>query len=114
MVPKPILEEEKIEETIKRIPKDAFTVLDFIEAFKEAYPAEWEMLVERFGLFGKKKRYTVNTYLSNRLDLYSRKPDSLLRPFTRYSEGKFRDYRRTTDEEKKIFGSSWIAVFKKK
>jgi len=31
---KPILEEEKIEETIRRISKDSFTVLDFIEVFK--------------------------------------------------------------------------------
>jgi len=56
----------------------------------------------------------VTTYLSNRLDLYSRKPYSLLVTFTRYSEGKFKDYRRTTKEERKYFGSPWIAVFKKK
>gem|GEM_PF-558445 len=111
---KPIVEEEKIEETIRRIPKDSFTVLDFMEVFKRTYPKDWKKLVERFGLFGSKKRYTVATYLSNRLDVYSQKPHSLLHPFTRYSEGKFKDYRRTTEEEKKRFGSSWIAVFRKK
>jgi len=31
---KPILEEKKIEETVKNIPGDSFTVLDFIELFK--------------------------------------------------------------------------------
>ena len=109
-----LLDEKKIEETIKRIPKNSFTVLDFIEVFKVLYPEDWERLVQRFGQFGEKRRYTVTTYLSNRLDLYSRKPNSLLVTFTRYSEGKFKDYRRTTKEEKKYFGSPWIAVFKKK
>jgi len=111
---KTLLEEEKIEETIKRIPQSSFTVLDFIEVFKELYPEDWKGLVERFGQFGEKRRYTVTTYLSNRLDLYSRKPYSLLLPFTRYREGKFKDYRKVTKEEQKRFGSPWIAVFKKK
>jgi len=111
---KTLLEEEKIEETIKRIPQSSFTVLDFIEVFKEIYPEDWKRLVVRFGQFGEKRRYTVTTYFSNRLDVYSQKPHSLLFPFTRYSEGKFKDYRRTTIEERKRFGSLWIAVFKKR
>ena len=108
---KALLNEEKIEETIKSLPQSSFTVLDFIEVFKELYLQDWKRLVERFG---EKRRYTVTTYLSNRLDLYSRKPNSLLVPFTRYSEGKFKDYRKVTKEEQKHFGSPWIAVFKKK
>jgi hypothetical protein len=111
---KTLLEEKKIEETIKRISQSSFTVLDFIDVFKELYPQDWKRLVKRFGQFGEKRRYTVTTYLSNRLDLYSRKPYSLLLPFTRYSEGKFKDYRKVTKEERKHFGSPWIAVFKKK
>ena len=111
---KTLLEEEKIEETIKRILQSSFIVLDFIGVFKELYPEDWERLVERFGQFGEKRRYTVTTYLSNRLDLYSQKPHSILLPFTRYSEGKFKDYRKVTKEEQKHFGSPWIAVFKKK
>jgi len=111
---KSIIDEQTIEVAIKNISKDAFTVLDFIEAFKTLYPEEWKQLVERFGLFGSKRRYTVTTYLSNRLDVYSQKSHSILVPFTRYKEGKFRDYRRTTEEERKVFGSPWIAVFKKK
>ena len=114
MVSKSIVEEKKIEETIKHISKRSFTVLDFMETFKEMYPEDWRRLVERFGLYGRKRRYTVATYLSNRLDVYSRKSYSLLRPFTRYSEGKFKDYRRVNKEEAKHFGSSWIAVFRKK
>ena len=110
---KTIVQEEKIEHIIKSIAKDSFTVLDFIDVFKCTYPEDWKRLVERFGLFGSRRRYTVTTYLSNRLDVYSQKPYSLLVPFTRYKEGK-KDYRRTTDEEKKVFGSPWIAIYKKK
>jgi hypothetical protein len=111
---KPIIEDEKIEDTIKKIRKDSFTVLDFIETFRHIYPQEWEKLVERFGLFGSKRRYTVTTYLSNRLDVYSQESDSTLVAFTRYRQGRFKDYRRTSEEERKGFGSHWIAVFKKK
>lgn len=111
---KTIVEEKTMEETIKRMPKDQFTVLDFIEMFKRIYPEDWQRLVEGFGLFGSKRRYTVATYLSNRLDVYSQKPCSILVPFTRYKESKFKDYRKTTEEERKFFGSPWIAVYTKK
>lgn len=111
---KPLLEEKRIEETVKRIPQGSFTVLDFIEVFKALYPEDWERLVERFGQFGQKRRYTVTTYLSNRLDLYSQKPHSLRHPFVRYSQGKFKDYRKPTKEEQEHFGSPWIAVFRKR
>nr|MDO8133918.1 hypothetical protein [Candidatus Njordarchaeum guaymaensis] len=109
-----LLEEEKIEDTIKRIREASFTVLDFINLFKTLHPQDWDQLVKRFGTFGEKRRYTVTTYLSNRLDVYSQKANSLLVPFVRWKQGKFQDYRRTTDEERKSFGSPWIAVFKKK
>jgi hypothetical protein len=72
------------------------------------------MLVEKFGLFGSKRRYTASTYLSNRLDVYSQKPHSILVPFTRYAQGKFQSYRKTTVEERAVFGSPWIAVFKRR
>jgi len=58
-------------------------------------------LVERFGLFGSKRRYTVATYFSNRL-VYSQKPYSILAPFTRYKEGKFRDCKRTQRKKGKF------------
>lgn len=111
---KTLLQEEKIEETIKRIPQSSFTILDFMEVFKELYPEDWKRLVERFGQLGEKRKYTVTTYLSNRLDFYSQKPHSLLLPFTQYSEDKFKDYRRVTKEEQKHFGNPWIAIFKKR
>ncbi len=111
---KTLLEKRKIVETIRIMPQSSFTVLEFIEVFRSSYPEDWERLVERFGQFGEKRRYTVTTYLSNRLDLYSRQPDSLLLPLTRFSEDKFKNYRRTTKEERKHFGSPWIAVYKKK
>jgi len=65
-------------------------------------------------LFGSRRRYTVATYFSNRLDVYSHKPYSILVPFTRYREGKYEDYRKTTREERKVFGNPWIATYKKK
>jgi hypothetical protein len=113
MVQKTLLEEEKIERTICAVTNDSFTVLDFMTAFKRDYPTDWKNLVERFGQFGSKRRYTVTTYFSNRLDVYSQKSNSLLEPFARYKQAEFRDYRRTTTEERKVFGSPWIAVFKK-
>lgn len=111
---KPLLGEEKITETITRILQSLFTVLDFIQAFQAMYSKDWKQLVVRFGQFGQKRRYTVTTYLSNRLDIYSQKPDSLLHPFIRYSKGRFKDYRKPTKEEQKHFGGTWIAVFRKK
>jgi len=114
MVKKTLLEEEKVEETIGAVTNDSFTVLDFMDIFKEKYPADWKNLVKRFGQFGSKRRYTVTTYFSNRLDVYSQKPCSLLEPFTRYKQAEFKDYRRTTPEERKVFGSLRIAVFRKK
>jgi hypothetical protein len=111
---KVIVEEEKIEETVRKINKDSFTVLDFVEVFKRLHPEIWKQLVKRFGLFGNKRRYTVTTYFSNRLDIYSQKPHSILAPFTRYNQGKFKDYRKTTEEESKVFGSPQIAIFRKK
>jgi hypothetical protein len=111
---KVLLGEEKLEYTIRRIPQDSFTVLDFIETLKHLYPDDWGSLVERFGQFGQKRRYTATTYLANRLDVYSQKRGSILRPFTRHSQAKFKDYRKPTEGERKRFGGSWIAVFKKK
>ncbi len=96
------------------IPQDSFTILDFIQIFRRRYPEDWTRLTERFGEFGEKRRYTVTTYLSNRLDVYSQKPHSVLRPLTHWSEGRFADRRRTTTEERKVFGSPWIAVFRKR
>ncbi len=109
-----LLEEQKIEETIKTIQQDSFTVLDFIEVFKALYPEDWKRLKKRFGQFGEKRRYTVNTYLLNRLGLYSQKSHSFLRPFIGYSQGKFKDRRRPSKEEQKHFGSPWISVFNKR
>jgi hypothetical protein len=111
---KTLLEEKKIEDTIKKMRQSSFTVLEFIEIFKMLYPLDWDRLVKRFGTFGEKRRYTASTYFSNRLDVYFQKPDSVLVPFVRWKQNKFQDRRRITEEEKKSFGSPWIAVFRKK
>jgi hypothetical protein len=111
---KVLVDEDKIVKTIQDLPANAFTVLDFIDMFKRLFPEDWSALVERLGVYGGKRRYTVSTYFSNRLDVYSHKPDSLLMPFARYKMAKFKDYRRTSVKEREVFGSPWIAVFKKK
>lgn len=86
---KVLLEESKIIETIEKIQKDFFTIFDFMETFIKLCPEEWENLIRRYGLFGKKRRYTVATYLANRLYTYPHKSNSLLKPFQKYKkEGK--------------------------
>jgi hypothetical protein len=112
-VGKTLLERQKIVETIPNIPASSFTVLQLIDVFQSLYPLDWQRLVQRYGLYGEKRRYTVTTYLSNRLDLYSKQADSLLFPLTPYSEDRSKDYRRPVKEERKRFDSPWIAVFKK-
>lgn len=107
-------ENEKLVETIKRVPGRSFTILEFMDVCQSLYPLDWQRLVQRYGLYGEKRRYTVTTYLSNRLDLYSKELDSLLLPLTPYSEDRSKDYIRPTKEERKRFGSPWIAVFKKR
>jgi hypothetical protein len=111
---KTLLEEERLEAVIKKMRRPSFTILDFIPVLKRSYSQDWKRLMARFGEFGEKRRYTITIYLSNRLDFYSHKPGSLLVPFLRYSQAGFKGYRRTTERERKIFGSPWIAVFRKK
>ena len=110
---KTILEERKIAETVEKLHKSSFTVLDFMRTFKESFPDEWQALVERFGSFGEKRRYTVATYLANRLYTYSHKSESCLAPFRKYGSGGRGDYRRATREERKTFGGPWIAIYRK-
>ena len=111
---KAILEESKIVDAIQTVPKSSFTILDFMETFKGIFPHDWQRLVDRFGLFGEKRRYTVATYLANRLYSYSHKPKSRLAPFRQFRKGGKGDYRRTTDGERKLFGSPWIAIYQKR
>jgi hypothetical protein len=49
MMSKPIVPAEQLEAVIRQMP-DAFTILDFVDACQEKYPAVWDMLVERYGL----------------------------------------------------------------
>lgn len=99
------IEEEAIEEIIKKIQKGSFTILDFMGKFNDLFPEKWEKLVKKYSQYGSKKRYTSVTYLSNRLYSYSQKPDSILRPFKKYRKGGKGDYRKPTEEEK-IFWKS--------
>ena len=54
MTSKPLIEESKIEETIKSKPKEAFTVPDFIETLNRLYPEEWND--QRKGLDSSEKK----------------------------------------------------------
>lgn len=108
-----LLSREEIESTIRSFRKRQFTVLDFADALRHRYPELWRGLVGRFGEFGEKRRYTVSTYLSNRLEEYSRTGDGLLEPHPHYAEGRQKGYRRPTAEERARFGSPWIAVYRR-
>jgi hypothetical protein len=80
MMSKPIVPAEQLEAVIRQMP-DVFTILDFVDAFQEAYPDIWDMLVERYGLYGSGTRYSALTYLSNRISAYARrKAAALLEP----------------------------------
>ncbi len=106
---------EQLETIIRQMP-DAFTILDFADAFAERFPEVWQALVERYGLYGSGTRYSALTYLSNRLSSYSkRKTPGLLEPMPvgwKPEEGRY--LRRTTREERKRFGSPWIAVYRRR
>ena len=103
---------EQLEAVIRQMP-DAFTVLDFADAFREQFPDLWQQLVDRYDLYGSGTRYSALTYLSNRLSSYSkRKTPGLLEPMPvgwKPEEGRY--LRRTTPEERQHFGSPWIAVY---
>ncbi len=114
---KPLLEEKAIAAVVERIPKSAFTVLEFMKHLEDFHPQVWNSLLERYGIFGQGRRYTAATYLSNRLVAYSQKEEALFHPFRGWQRGRVPpspDYRRPTAEEKKRFGSPWIAVFRKR
>ena len=109
-----LLNRETIESTISSMRRQEFTVLDFGDALKRKRPAVWDELEGRFGQFGEKRRYTVSTYLSNRLEEYSRDPAGLLEEHPHYREDRDKGYRRPTEAEKKRFGSPWIAVYRRR
>jgi hypothetical protein len=109
-----LLERETIESTIRSMRRREFTVLDFGDAPRKRQPGIWQDLVTRFGQFGEKRRYNVSTYLSNRLEEYSRLDSPLIERHQCYSEGRELGHRRPTENEKKRFGSPWIAVYRRR
>ncbi len=106
---------EQVEAVVRQMP-EAFTILDFVEVFRQQFPELWQQLVERYGLYGSGTRYSALTYLSNRLSAYSkRKVPGLLEPMPvgwKPEEGRY--LRRATPEERKHFGSPWIAVYRRR
>jgi hypothetical protein len=54
---KTFLEEEKIRDTIERIPKNTFSVLDFITVFREAYRKNGSTCLSGLVNFGEAKVY---------------------------------------------------------
>jgi hypothetical protein len=115
MMSKPIVPTEQLETVIRQMP-DAFTILDFVDAFQEQYPAVRDRLVERYGLYGSGTRYSALTYLSNRISAYARrKASALLEPTpTGWKPEASRYLRRTTSEERECFGSPWIVTYRKR
>lgn len=111
----PLVTVEQLEEVIVQMP-EAFTILGFREVFQERFPALWQRLVERYGLYGSGTRYSALTYLSNRLSSYSRrKTPGLLEPTpVGWKPEESRYLRRSTREERKHFGSPWIVVYRRR
>jgi hypothetical protein len=95
---------------------DAFTILDFVDAFQDKYPDVWDGLVERYGLYGSGTRYSALTYLSNRISAYARRrTPGLLEPTPKGwkpEEGRY--LRRSTREERERFGSRWIVIYRRR
>ena len=56
---KPIIPTEQLETVLRQMP-DAFTVLDFVDAFQEEFPDAWDNLVDRCGLYGSVTRYSAS------------------------------------------------------
>jgi hypothetical protein len=52
MVQRTLLEEEKIERTVRAVTHDSFTVLDFMAAFKRRYPVTGRILLRDLGSLG--------------------------------------------------------------
>jgi len=111
----PLVPDAELEATIRMMPM-AFTVLDFADVFAESFPLRWAQLVDRYGLYGSGTRYSVLTYLGNRIGSYSRRKEpNLLEPTPSGwtpEEGPF--LRRTSPEERKRFGSHWIVVYRRR
>jgi hypothetical protein len=111
----PLVPDDELEATIKRMP-DGFTVLDFADRFAEMFPPRWTELVDRYGLFGSGTRYSVLTYLGNRLSSYSRrKRTNLLLPTPQGWEPRPGPFlRRSTHTERERFGSPWIVIYRRR
>ncbi|MCJ2520415.1 MAG: hypothetical protein LN412_05645 [Candidatus Thermoplasmatota archaeon] len=62
----PLVSDEQLEPVIQEMP-EAFTILDFATAFERLHATVWAHLEERYGLYGSGTRYSVMTYLSNRM-----------------------------------------------
>jgi hypothetical protein len=114
-VVKPRVSTEQLEAVIREMP-DAFTVLDFTDAFVERFPKAWGKLVERYGHYGSGTRYSARTYLGNRLSTCSRRkaPGPLEPTPTGWNPQESRHLRRSTPEERKQFGSPWIVIFRRR
>jgi hypothetical protein len=105
---KAIIEEKKTEKTIETIPKEAFTELTSLHARSRT------AFREGLDFLGTKEDTQPQRTFQTGL-MYTRiKPYSTLASFNRCSEGRFTDYRRATDQERKTFGSPMIAVLRKR
>ncbi len=111
-VTQPRVSADQLEAVLRRMA-ESFTVLDFCQAFEETFPNLWQQLVEHYGLYGSGTRYSVLTYLSNRLSSYSRrKTPGLLEPTPKgWKPVEGRYLRHSTADERQHFGSPWIVVY---
>ncbi len=110
----PLIPDDELEAVIGSMP-GGFTVLDFADRFAAEYPARWDEPTERYGLYWSGTRYSVLTYLGNRLSGYlRRKEPGLLEPAPRgWKPEESRFLRRPTRSERERFGSPWMVVYRR-
>lgn len=111
----PLVPDDELEAVIASMPA-GFTVLDFADRFAAEYPARWDELTERYGLYGSGTRYWALTYLGNRLSGCSRRKEpGLLEPTPRgWKPEESRFLRRATRSERERFGSPWMVVYRRR
>jgi len=108
-----VISDDQVEKSINDINEKIFTSLDFARAYKAIYTEDWTTLVKRYGNIGDSDRYTILDYLSNRLEYYSQKQESLLKMIPRFSGEKNIFFREPTEDEKQYFDTPKIMVFHK-
>lgn len=102
---------EELHSIIEKMRLNEFTVLDVYDFIENNEEGLFEKLKQ---YYSKERGYSQLNYLSNLLLNYSKQEDSLLQLHIRYDKDKKDniDFRKPSDEEKKRFKSTNIAIYR--